>query len=240
VAGQSVAPAEIIVADDGSTDETRALVAHWQSRLQIPLVHCWQPDDGYRLARIRNLALARATAHYLLFLDGDQILHRHFVADHVRAARRRTVVRGSRAFLSPEWTQIALASGRLPRWWHSGVWRRAAAFRSLPLSRVLYDWRPRDVEGHNIACWRADAVEVNGFEEAFRGWGGEDDDFVARLLHLGLTKRRLRFSALVYHLDHPAVSRAAEAENQTLFRETVATGRVRARVGLDQLSNRTP
>lgn len=237
VAGQSVMPTEVVVADDGSGPETAAVIAAWAARLPLPVVHCWQEDRGFRVGRARNRALARATADYLIFLDGDQVLHRHLVGDHLRIARPGAVVRGSRAFLSPAWTARALATGALPRWWHSGVWRRAAALRSLGLSMALYDWRPRGAEGHNIACWRSDAIAVNGFDERFLGWGGEDDDFVIRLLHSGLVKRRLRFSGLVYHLDHPL---SVRGRNEDLAEETRATRRIRAEVGLDQLSNKSP
>ncbi len=240
VGGQSAIPSELLIADDGSGPETAQVIERWRDRLPMSVAHCWQEDDGYRLARVRNLALARATADYLIFVDGDQILHRHFVRDHLRAARRRTVVRGSRAFLSPAWSERALATGRLPEWWRSGVWRRAAALRVPLLSALLYDWRPRGAEGHNIACWRADAIAVNGFDERYQGWGGEDGDFVTRLLHWGAAKRRLRFSGLVYHLDHPAASRVTQPQNDLLFRETLATRRIRADWGLDQLSNSNP
>jgi glycosyltransferase involved in cell wall biosynthesis len=240
VAGQTMVPSEVLIADDGSGSDTATTFAWWGAKLSMPLLHCWQEDRGFRLARVRNLALAKATADYLIFVDGDQVLHPAFVLDHHRAAHPRTVVRGSRVFLSSRWTARALATGAVPGWWDRENRRSAAALRFPFLSRLLYNWRPRDTEGYDIGCWRVDAVAVNGFDERFQGWGREDDDFVTRLFHLGLTKRRLRFSGLVYHLDHPAAPRATLAINTALAADTVAARRVRAEKGLDQLSNSNP
>ena len=132
VAGQSHRPAEVIVADDGSGAATASVVKKWGERAPFPIVHAWQEDRGFRLARARNLAIRKSTADYLIILDGDEVLHRHFVRDHQRALRPGQVLRGSRAVLSAERSAKALASGRVPRWWEQGVSKRAAAFR-LPL-----------------------------------------------------------------------------------------------------------
>ena len=231
---QSTPPTEILVADDGSGPETAALVRRFAERAGFPIIHVWQEDRGYRLARIRNQAIARASADYLVFLDGDQVLHRHFVRDHLAAARPNTVLRGSRVFLTPAATAQVLDTGRVPRWWSPGLRKRAAALRVPPLAWLLGAWRGRGTQGHNLACWRADAVRVNGFEERFEGWGGEDADFVIRLLNAGVRKRRLRFAGVLFHLDHPPASRTRQASNDRIYDETVATGRIRAEVGLDQ------
>lgn len=234
VAGQVEPPAEVLVADDGSGPETGAVVARWRARIPA-LEHVWQADRGFRLSRVRNLALTRARADYLVFVDGDQVLERHFVMDHRRAARRGTVLRGSRVFLSAERSARLLATGRPPRWWEDGVRKRAAAIRLPWLSWLLARWQARGTEGHNLACWREDAVRVNGFEERFLGWGGEDADFVLRLLHAGVVKRRLRFGGVVYHLDHPEASRDGQRRNDGIYEETAATRRIRAVAGLAEL-----
>ncbi|MEO8451594.1 MAG: glycosyltransferase family 2 protein [Gemmatimonadota bacterium] len=235
IVGQTVLPGEVLVADDGSGPDTTALVAAWAARTSIPIIHVWQEDQGFRVARARNRALARASSDYLIFLDGDQVLDRHFVADHRRAARPGVVLRGSRSFLSPERTATVLATGKLPSWWQSGIRKRAAAMRLPWLAALLGSWRARHTEGHNIACWRADAVRINGFEERFEGWGGEDSEFVLRLLHAGLSKRRLRFGGVLYHLDHPPAARNLQRRNDGIYDETVSDSRIRAVVGLDQL-----
>ncbi len=67
-------PDELVVADDGSGPATRAVVERFARRAPCPVVHSWQPDQGWRLARSRNLALARSRSEYVIFVDGDMLL----------------------------------------------------------------------------------------------------------------------------------------------------------------------
>ncbi len=81
---QTVMPDEVLIADDGSTEATRAIVEHHRAQLPIPLVHVWQEDDGFRKGEIINKAIAQATGDYVISIDGDMIMERHFIADPER------------------------------------------------------------------------------------------------------------------------------------------------------------
>jgi glycosyltransferase involved in cell wall biosynthesis len=54
VAGLAVPHPEIVIADDGSDEKTEKLIAEWNKKL--PVIHAWQPDDGFRAAMARNLS----------------------------------------------------------------------------------------------------------------------------------------------------------------------------------------
>ena len=69
---------EIVIADDGSGEPTRELIQRMAHASPIPIVHAWQPDEGFRAAASRNGAIARARGEYLIFLDGDCVPQRHF------------------------------------------------------------------------------------------------------------------------------------------------------------------
>lgn len=237
VATQSCLPAEVLIADDGSGETTAAVVRRWKEAVPFPVKHVWQADQGFRVSRVRNLALLEATADYVLILDGDEVLHRDFIRDHLDALEPNQVLRGSRAVLSAERTAEVLAGGALPRWWEAGVSKRAAAFRFPLLSSLLRDWQPRGTEGFYIGCWRSDAVKINGFESRFEGWGGEDADFVMRLMHAGVVKKRMRFAGVMFHLDHPKASREGTPANHAIYEEMVATRRTRAVRGLAEMDD---
>ena len=66
VAVQTVLPDEIIIGDDGSTEETKMLIDEWRGKMSVPIIHVWQEDKGFRLSRIRNLAFAAAKHEYLV------------------------------------------------------------------------------------------------------------------------------------------------------------------------------
>jgi glycosyltransferase involved in cell wall biosynthesis len=225
VARQLQRPDEVVVADDGSGPATRAVVEHWRAA-GLPVEHVWQEDRGFRLARSRNQAIASTRADYILLVDGDMVLHPHFVADHLRCARPDLFIQGARPQLSAESTEQLLQSdgdvslGPLT----AGLQRRAYAMRSPLLSRAFS--RTKDtlggVQGCNQSFWRAHAVQVNGYDERFTAWGPEDREFVARLLHLGVHRRYVRHMAIAFHLHH--TSRAPTAPNpfDQLLQETLA------------------
>ena len=92
-------PDEIIIADDGSKDETRDVIQKYADLSVVPLQHVWHEDNGFQLAMIRNKAIAVANGDYIIQIDGDLILHPYFVKDHKDFAKRNSFVRGSRIYL---------------------------------------------------------------------------------------------------------------------------------------------
>ena len=89
---QVVMPDEVIVADDGSRDETRQLVERFMSGFPTTLLHCWHEDKGFRLSEIRNRAILQSSGDYIIMVDGDMVLNRNFVRDHKMLADRKSVV----------------------------------------------------------------------------------------------------------------------------------------------------
>jgi glycosyltransferase involved in cell wall biosynthesis len=224
-------PDQVVVADDGSGPPTRAVVEAFAPRFAaagVAFDHAWQPDDGYRLAAVRNLALARATGDYVLQLDGDCVPHPGYVRDHLAFARAGAFVQGSRVMVNADRTTAALAA-RDPvfRLIDRGLKSRQNALPLAPLRALVPS--PQDsmryTRGCNMAYWRADALRVNGFDTRMVGWGGEDIDFTARMLALGLERRRLKFGGAVFHLHHASQSRERSAANHALHDETVRSGR---------------
>jgi glycosyltransferase involved in cell wall biosynthesis len=230
-------PDELVIADDGSRPDTGELVAAFAARAPFPVRHSWQEDLGFRAAASRNRAFAAALGEYLVMVDGDIVLHPWFLEDHLRAAKPGRFVQGSRVLLSEEATGRALASRRIPLGpFARGIRNRLNAVHSPALSR-LASHRSADVfrvRSANLACWRADVVRVNGFDEDFVGWGREDSDFVARLQHAGIARLQLKFGAIGYHLWHREEPRELLPRNQLILEETLATRRVRCPNGIDK------
>jgi glycosyltransferase involved in cell wall biosynthesis len=237
VARQSIAPMEIIVADDGSGHETEAVVTRWQGRLPTPLVHVWQADEGFRLARSRNRAIAAARGDYVIIVDGDMVLHRHFIADHVRAARHGCFIQGVRLLTGPKTAGRMLDRGLLDLGFFApDIKRRRHTVRSRLLSQLLFRERTgqRAIRGCNQAYWKSDLVRVNGFNEAFVGWGREDNEIAARLYNAGIRRRNLKFQALAIHLHHPLRHTQVGERNDEILRATIEAGKAWCPIGLNQ------
>jgi glycosyltransferase involved in cell wall biosynthesis len=237
IARQSVAPDEIIVADDGSGPETARVVDRWRGRVGAQVVHLWQPHEGFRLARSRNRAIAASAGDYLIIVDGDMVLHRHFVADHLSAARTGSFIQGVRLLTQVSTAERMLREGSLDlNFFSRGIRRRRHAVRSLLLSRVLFGRciGQHAIRGCNQAYWRSDLLRVNGFNEAFVGWGREDNEIAARLYNVGVRRRNLKFQALAIHLHHSPRHPQGVNPNDLLLHQAIARGDTWCWLGIDR------
>jgi glycosyltransferase involved in cell wall biosynthesis len=235
---QTLPPHEIVIADDGSGRTTQDLIADHARRAAVPVRAVSQPHEGFRLTRLRNLAIAATTADHLIFIDGDMVLHPGFVADHVRSARRGWFTQGIRVHANAALTATLLADpGRAIGVASSGVGglRRLYLLHSPSLSALTRTVANAfiAVKGCNQAFWREDLVRVNGFNEAIEGWGPEDKELVIRLQNSGIRRQTLLFGGIAIHLHHPPASRAALPVNLAVLEATRREGKVRCERGLD-------
>lgn len=236
ISGQSEMPDEVIVADDGSREDTAYLIHRMAASFPVSLLHMWQEDCGFRAARIRNKAIAAASGAYILLVDGDVILHKDFVAHHKCMARQGIFCQGSRVLLSPAKTARVLAKRQLAfSPFESGLGNRKNAVVSHFLSRLFSRRRNymRGIRTCNFAFWRADGIAVNGFNEDFQGYGREDSEFAARLMNSGVMRKNVRFAATVYHLHHPLQPREFMEVRDSMLRNAVESRLIRCQNGID-------
>ncbi len=231
---QTQLPFEVIIADDGSTSDTADFIKQRQPTLPYPIHHVWQPDQGFRAARIRNLAIAHSHGNYLIFLDGDCIPQPDFIAQHHQLAELGWFVAGNRILLSQTFTDHVLRH-QLPIWtWSTTQWLlpylRRDINRLFPLLRFQnhffrkkYSQRWQGAKTCNLAIWKEDFLKIHGFNEQFQGWGHEDADLVVRLLHQGIQRKEGRFAVPVFHLWHPPADRRYEADNRRRLSKTLHT-----------------
>jgi glycosyltransferase involved in cell wall biosynthesis len=239
VARQRAAPDEIVIADDGSGAATRELISAFTRRSAVPVRAVSQPHAGFRLTRLRNLAIAASTADYLIFVDGDMLLHEAFVADHRRQARAGCFTQGVRVHADAALTARLIDQPRtaLTPWSAGlGLLRRAYLLRSRALAAATRRLGNHviAIKGCNQAFWRADLLRVNGFNEAIQGWGPEDKELCARLMHAGLERQSLLFGGVAVHLHHPPAARAAVPANLAVLQDTLREHRTWCERGLDQ------
>jgi glycosyltransferase involved in cell wall biosynthesis len=237
VRSQTTLPGEVLIADDGSREDTRELVAREAATFPVPLLHCWQEDRGFRKGRILNEAMARAAGEYLIAVDGDMLLHPRFIDSHMRFARRGWYIQGSRMMLGEQATARTFSAGRRA----AGPLSRNVRNRVNGIHAPLFSLFSRGergpiyrTRGCNISFWRDDIVRVNGYNEDMEGWGREDTELVARLMNSGVRRRNLKFAAVSYHLHHRGRATDSDAANFELVLNVVRDGVTRCEHGIDR------
>lgn len=226
VLNQYQLPDEIIIADDGSTNETKELIQRIARQTTVPVVHIWHPDEGFRLSAIRNKAIKAAKYEYLIQIDGDIILNEYFVYDHLKFAARGSFLCGSRVSLSPRKSTSLLAQKDFRLKYTDLPFATVFnSFRSGILSRLLADRYKKNklyaLRGCNMSFWRSDLLRVNGYNQDITGWGSEDFELAIRLINSGIKKRFLKFGGIVYHIYHKENSRDKLQKNIRILEETI-------------------
>ncbi|TLX73914.1 glycosyltransferase [Labilibacter sediminis] len=231
---QKVLPNEIIIADDGSSDETRSLIKSFQQKAPIPTKHVWQEDIGFRLNAIRNKAIKTASYPYIIQIDGDMILDRHFVQDHVSHAKKGRALLGKRIELSEELTAKICSN------FNENHSLKSVRNRFLGWLRhmVIYGSKTaKGVNGCNMSYWKSDALKVNGYDEDMQSKGPDDKDFASRLIHSGVKSYYLKFAGNAHHLKHDEDGRRPDYESiKEIYRHTLQTKKVRCLNGIQKIS----
>ena len=246
---------DVVVADDGSGPETAAVVDRWRKRLDARVVHVWQPDDGFRKARVWNRAIAEIRGDYLVFLDGDSIPRAGFLSATRRAALPGWMLASKRLNLSPRLTRRVLEDGVAVWRWTALDWMARAPKELFVASRESASpglllsvrdrrrpWRPGQPEftppydgyGFFMGVWRDDLERVNGFDMRYEGWGGEDVDLGLRLRRAGMKCGWAGPRTTMLHLWHQQ-RKGRTKSNTPLVEETRLGTRIEAVEGLREL-----
>lgn len=226
VANQQVLPAEVIIADDGSREETTLFINEMRKAIPVPVIHVWQKDNGYQRTIILNEAVRASSGEYIVQVDGDIVLHPAFLKDHIKVAEKGFFVKGSRCLLNKQTTQEALNKNRIRfNIFSPGISNRLNALR-IPFASPLLYYGSQDsisgIIGCNMAFWKTDFIKVNGYNNDIVGWGREDSEIAARLINNGIKKKKAKLLAVCYHLYHEFLSRDKDAKNIDMLNDTIS------------------
>jgi len=221
---QSHPPHEIIIADDGSDKITQDLIHSFRDKTSIKIIHVWHEDKGFRKSKILNKALKSTNGNYIIQIDGDIILHKNFIQDHLNNAKKNTYLYGSRASLKENATKIAIKNKKISfNFFSKGIKKRGRTIY-LPLMNWLLKQKnenSKKVRGCNLSYWKKDALKINGYNEGFVGWGYEDFEFVQRLLNANIKGKKLKNNAIQYHLFHKEAPKGDKTIGDNLLIDTI-------------------
>jgi glycosyltransferase involved in cell wall biosynthesis len=221
---QTLLPDEIIIADDGSTSKTKELINKIAQGSNVKIIHSWQEDDGFRASRSRNLAFSKSTSEYIIYIDGDMILEKNFVKDHLKCASRNFYIQGSRVLLKPEYTETTLKNKvfKKPSIFSNNLKNKLNSLRVPFLSQMICrktSTKQRGIKSCNFSFYREDFIAVNGFDENLVTWGREDSELINRMYNNGMFRKDLKFSGIQYHLYHKEGS--SNSFNDNILKKTI-------------------
>ena len=237
VARQTSSPEEVVLADDGSDDDTGKIFSEWAGRQTIAAHHVTQQHEGFRRSRILNQAIAKSNSDYLVFLDGDTVPHPKFIFDHRGLAQPGVFIQGHRALIEKRaaawFGRNDFNSDRRRALWQWQISGLKNAFR-WPRPWLRHRQDLHGIRGCNLGIWREHLVQVNGYNEAFVGWGREDSELAVRLMNCQVERVDVRGWALCFHLWHSPAPRSSLDSNDELLAQAQRAATTRCATGLDQ------
>lgn len=204
---------ELIIADYGSTSETKELITDFCRSSPFPIIHVWQPDKGFNKCEILNKAILKASSNYIIMSDGDCIARNDFVETHLNKRRKGYFLSGGyfklpmniskcigeKDIISQNCFDVnwLLSKGidntfKLNKLNSRGL--KEKILNNLTTTKATWN-------GHNSSGWKQDMIKINGFNESMK-YGGEDREFGERLFNNGIKSLQIRYSAICLHLDH--------------------------------------
>ncbi|SVB25310.1 uncharacterized protein METZ01_LOCUS178164 [marine metagenome] len=224
IESQTKLPEEVIIADDGSDDNTEKLITNYQESSSLNIIHSWQEDKGFRAAKSRNKAIAISNFEYIVLVDGDMILHPKFIQDHLDNAEPGYFIQGTRVLLTQKRTQQALnnSTGNFS-FLSRGIRNRKNAIHSNYFSKLLSKKKNyiKGIKTCNMSFYKEDCLNINGFNNDFEGWGREDSEFAVRLLNSGINRKNVRFNMIQFHLWHKEATRDSLGQNDATLHSAI-------------------
>ena len=221
---------EVVIADDGSTQDTGKMIELFKAKANFPTIYLWQEDIGFRLAKARNLGIQQARGEYIIFLDSDCIPQTTFIDHHRQLAENNTFVTGHRVMLANKLSQKILKY-KLPIWHKSSVYwmtqfiighsNKLLPTLYLSMNRRKKSTKWQGIKGCNLGFWKTDLLKIKGFDESFEGWGYEDSNLVIRMLEMGVRRKSGKFATEVFHLWHKEATRTHADKNYKRLQEQI-------------------
>lgn len=239
---------ELVIADDGSKDDTREVIRRFRSTSGLTVRHLWHEDIGFRRSRIVNKCIVAAKGPYIICTDGDMLPRRDWIETHVRFSRPNRFLGGGDYRLNKAATDAITVADVLSgdAWNVDWLKPRGLEINKKIIKLTIRGWRARWLDavnisparwtGSNASTYRDNLIKVNGFDERFTSWGKEDHELAVRLWNAGFSSRHIRYNAITMHLDHgrPYKDEAKFQNNLAILAESKRTKSVWAKIGIKE------
>lgn len=213
---------EVVISDDGSSAETVQALRELIATYDFPIRHVWQENQGFRVAAARNNGIRNAAGNYLIFFDCDFLILPGTVREHLNRAKKKRFVAGNCKYLDKQQTETVFKGG-------VSVEFLEKLYNSLSEKNLLHEHRKfnrrtwlmrlhlispkKQSLGGHFSIHREDIEHINGYDENFIGWGGEDEDLGVRLVMAGIFCVSAITHTRVLHAWHPREQKSFDWRN---------------------------
>ena len=245
---QSVKPDELILSDDGSSENIVAEISDIINKFNFPVKYVRQEHKGFRLAKVRNNAVKNSNGDYLIFLDQDLIYTADLIKTFVQNRKSKRFITGMPIWMSEERSKLILEDNILDSSFVDLVSEeeKGAIIKQFKKDRIYYYLhklkltnQPR-LRGGFCAFNREDFYAVNGYNEKFVGWGAEDDEIGQRLYSIGLEGYNPfvdDYTIHLYHekakMDNKGITEQANYKYYQEQKKKIKAGEYESQFGLD-------
>ena len=225
---------EVILSEDGEDAQMAAFIQAYD--FPWPMQHLTQSDEGWRKEKALNRAVVAAKNDWLIFIDGDCVLHPRFIEYHVRYQQPGVMLAGKRVKLNPELSERCMKGEKFCLFPYLFA-RRGCRYVEEAFYCGAAKWLRRKVKhlvGSNMSMSRTDLMAINGFDENYvLPATGEDYDIEWRMLANGCKMVSLRNLAVQYHLYHKE-NWQDQKENMVYCRKVQAENTIYCKKGIKQ------
>ncbi|MCA5006516.1 glycosyltransferase [Sphingobacterium bovistauri] len=242
---QTIMPNEIIISEDGNDENMYNFINNYP--FLAPHVHLTQDDIGWRKNQALNNAIRSSKYEYLIFIDGDCVLHPKFIENHIKMASPKDILAGKRVKLGVQYSDILINStvksfsnDYLKN--YKSIKNEGGAFCEegiiFPLNfttkAIIKALGISSIKGCNFSCFKSSLLSINGFDEDYTKPAiGEDIDLVWRFKGLGYNITSIKHFAIQYHLYHKE-SWTDQSENEKLMQNKMNAKTFRCINGLQK------
>lgn len=238
VVAQSWKNFEVIISQDGDSDCFNDLLKKFNKELTIQ--HFQQEDKGFQKNKILNTILRTIKAEKIVFIDGDCLLHPHFMEQYNKSIVPGKICMGRRVDLDPITTKTIKSGEKSYPSFGQMIKNKTTRVEEAVYLPFLSQTFLKTLKclGCNMGWSKVDLINLNGFDEDYLYPGyGEDSDLEYRGKRAGLSVFSMRYKAIQFHLEHARPNRENEvSKSQQLFEERKKREDVRCVNGLVKLS----
>lgn len=209
---------EVIVVDDGSSDNTKDVIKVYYDKLNLK--YFYQEDRGFRVAKARNMGIEHAEADICVFVDSGVYLEEKCLEEHMRIHKEsgnEVIIGNVYGFSTKQDYRFSLKE-KIEEVGISATLSECIETSAYPDTRIPY-YKKYNMDISvlpapwvffwtcHVSVMTSMLREVNGFDEMFTSWGAEDLELGYRLFEQGAG---FCFASETRSLHYPHEHKSAE------------------------------